>query len=585
MIQTMDEPLVAEASFEQRSLWLLDRADPGQPTYNVLAAVRITGPLDVSALAAALNTVVARHESLRTTFDFDGEEPVQVIAGEVRLELPVDDIGEADLDALILSEIEKPFDLAEGPLVRMRLLRRNDEEHVAVLTVHHIVTDGWSSGILFQELSVCYEAHAAGREPELPPLPVQYVDYAIWQRETLRGGTLDKLIDYWREQLAGLTPLRLPTDRPQPEDATSGGDLYAFEIPGELTARLDRLAREHEATPFMFHLAAFTALLSRYSGSTDLPIATPVAGRDRSELSGLIGFFVNTLVLRLDASADPTFSELLARARQTCLGAYGHQELPYANLVEHLRPPRYSGLGGPLAQVMFTLQNLPPQEWTVGGLTYQAMNVATRTAKFDLALELTPGRGSTRATLEYSTELFDRETIERMAGHLLELLGAVAADPAVPLSRLRLLGDRERARLLALDAGPDGETGTDPAGQCVHRAFARQAAATPSRVALVHGDQLISYQQLDERANRLAWHLRRAGVGPETLVAIFLGRSPDLVTAYLAVLKAGGAYVPLDPGTRPSGSPTCSATAAPPSSCPPARSRTACPRQPPRSSR
>ena len=550
---TTEEPLTAEVSFAQQSLWLVDRVDPGRPTYNVLAAVRMRGPLDRVALRAALNSVVERHESLRTVFEFDGFEPVQVVLPELRLELPVVDVGDGDLDALVLAEIEDPFDLAVGPLVRMRLLRLAADDHVAVLTVHHIVTDGWSSGILLQELSLCYEAHAAGRTPNLPPLPVQYVDYAVWQRDTLQGAALDRLVGYWKDRLSGLTPLPLPTDRPRRAVPSSAGALHAFEIPKVLNDRLERLARAHETTPFMLYLAAFSVLLSRYSGSHDIPVASPVAGRDRTELGGLIGFFVNTLVLRTDTSGDPTFAELLGRARETCLGAYAHQELPYERLVEELRPARYPGLGGPLAQVMFSLQNLPDQEWTVGGLTYEAMNVATRTAKFDLSLELTPGSRSTRGTLEYATELFDRETVERMAEHLVVLLADVAADPTARLSRLRLLPDRERTRLLALDTPAPERTGAGTADDpkhrdLVHGVFARQAAATPDAVALVHGDGTVTYRELDRRADRLARHLRELGVGAETRTAVFLDRSPELVVAYLAVLKAGGVYVPLDPG-------------------------------------
>ncbi len=553
MTHVVDEPTVAEVSFVQQSLWLVDQADPGQPTYNVLAAVRITGPLDVAALEAALNSVAARHDSLRTVFEFDGVEPLQVILPAVTLTVPVDDIGDADPDPLIQAEIELPFDLAKGPLIRMRLLRRSADEHIAVLTVHHIVTDGWSSAILLGELSACYAAHVDGRAPDLEPLPVQYVDYAIWQRETLRGPALDRHVDYWRDQLDGLAPLRLPTDRPRQPVASSAGEVHAFELGGELAARLDALAKEHKVTPFMLHLAGFAALLSRYAGADDISIASPVAGRDRAELSGLIGFFVNTLVLRVDTSADPSFTELLGRVRQTCLGAYAHQEVPYTKLVECLQPARHSGLGGPLAQVMFSLQNLPELTWSSGGLTYEAMNVATRTAKFDLSLELTPGRGSTRCTLEFSTELFDASSIERMAGHLIELLSAAAENPELPISRLRMLGQAERSSLLRADADADADVGT-AAGQegaggpwCLHSEFARQAAATPGAVALVHGGQRISYAELDGRANQLAWRLRRQGVGAEDIVAIFLPRSPDLVAAFLAVLKAGAAYLPLDP--------------------------------------
>lgn len=544
-----DEPLMAETSFSQQSLWLLDQVDPDQPTYNVLAAARIRGPLDVTALRRALDSVVERHESLRTVFHFDGVEPLQVILDELRIELPVVEVAGRDTDELILAEIERPFSLDTGPLLRMRLLKQSPEEHIAVLTMHHIITDGWSSGILFQELSLCYEAHASGRQPELEPLPLQYVDYAVWQRESLQGETLTGLVDYWRDRLAGLAPLQLPTDRPRPAEPSSAGAVHAFTIPTALVTRVDRLAREHEASPFMVFLAAFNVLLGRYSGSDDISVATPVAGRGRSELAGLIGFFVNTLPLRVDSSGDPAFTELIARARDACLGAYAHQELPYEKLVEELRPARYAGLGGPLAQVMFSLQNLPQEGWSAGGLSFEAMPVATRTAKFDLSLEITPGPEFADATLEYSTELFDAETVERMARQFVTLLHSVATRPQEPVSRLRLLDEEERDLLLGSVREPVPDAEEEP--DCLHRAFARRAAAAPDAVAVVCGPRRLSYAELDADADRLAWHLRDRGVGPGTPVAVLLPRSPELITAYLGVLKAGGHYVPLDPDYPP----------------------------------
>ncbi|MEU7605694.1 amino acid adenylation domain-containing protein [Streptomyces sp. NPDC041003] len=542
---TDDDSFMADTSFTQQSMWLLDQADPGQPTYNVLAAVRIGGRLDHSALRRALDSVVERHEALRTVFHFDGVEPLQVVLPELRMEVPVDEIGDRDVDELILAEVERPFSLTTGPLVRMRLLRRSDEEHIAVLTMHHIVTDGWSSGIFLRELSLHYEAHAAGRQAQLEPLPLQYVDYAIWQRETLQGEALSRLVDYWRERLTGLEPLQLPADRPRPAEPSSAGAVHAFTIPTALVTRLDRLSREHEVTPFMTFLAAFNVLLSRYSGSHDISVASPVAGRNRSELAGLIGFFVNTLALRVDSSGDPTFIELLARCREVCLGAYAHQDLPYEKLVEELRPPRYAGLGGPLAQVMLSLQNLPQDGWSAGGLTFEAMPVATRTAKFDLSLEIIPGPEVSHGTLEYSTELFDSATIERMARHLVTLLDAIATSAHTPISRLRLLEDDEREELLASTAQPSAAATGQP--DCLHREFARQAAATPEATAVVCGSRSLSYAELDSAANRLAWQLRERGVDLETPVAILLPRSPELITAYLGVLKAGGYYLPLDP--------------------------------------
>ncbi|WP_316527975.1 amino acid adenylation domain-containing protein [Kitasatospora brasiliensis] len=539
-----DAALVIDASYAQRSLWLVEQLDPGQPTYHVLAAVRMRGELQVPALHRALAHLVERHESLRTVFRFDKTELLQVVLPELAVELPVEEVTESDLDRRILAEVEQPFDLERGPLLRMRLLRRGPLDHIAVLTMHHIITDGWSCEILVRELSQSYEAFAAGREPALDPLPIQYVDYAVWQHETLRGPALERLLDYWRERLSGTLPLQLPGERTRPLESSTAGAVHSFGIPTELMDRLERLARSAGASPFMLQLAAFNVLLARYCGTHDIVVATPVAGRDRSELAGVIGYFVNTLALRLDSSGDPTFTELLSRARQTCLGGYAHQDLPYERLVEEIRPARTAGLGGSPARVMLSLQNIPHQEWSAGGLTFEALPVAGRTAKFDLSLELVPGPGSTQGTLEYRTELFEAATVERMARHFVTLLHGIAAAPDTPISQLELFEEDERLRLLA-GGGPEPEV------DCVHRLFARQARRTPDAVAVRHGARSVSYAELDEWSDRFAWRLREHGVGLETPVAIFLERSPQLVAAYLAVLKAGGAYLPLDPAYPP----------------------------------
>ncbi|MCF1597262.1 non-ribosomal peptide synthetase [Streptomyces muensis] len=537
-----DESLMAEASFAQRSLWLLDRVEPGTATYNVVAAVRVRGKLDTDALRRALDAVVERHESLRTVFHFDGVEPLQVILPTLRLDLPVDEVTEQDLPAAIHAEVERPFDLETGPLLRMRLLRRAPDDHVAVLTLHHIVTDGWSNAVLFQELSQHYEAHVEGRPARLEPLDIQYVDYAAWQRDTLQGPALDRLVDHWRTRLAGLTPLQLPTARPRPAELSSAGATHSFDVPADLVARVERMARAHEATPYMFCLAAFTVLLSRYSGSHDFSVASPVAGRHRTELAGVIGFFVNTLALRMDSTGDPTFAQLLGRARETCLQAYAHQDLPYEKLVEELRPPRHSGLGGPLAQVMLSLQNIPQDGWTAGGLDFEPVRVDTGTTMFELSLELVPGPDGWQGGLEYSTELFDTDTIARMGREFVTLLTAAVTDPGTPVSRLRLLQDTERAELLHVS-----EADFTDAPDTLHGAFGRQAAATPEATAVVCGDRRLTYAELDHASDRLARHLRARGVTTGTPVAVHLARSPELVVTYLGILKAGAYYVPLDP--------------------------------------
>jgi amino acid adenylation domain-containing protein len=535
------DTIVVETSYAQQSLWLLDQIDPGQPTYNVIAAVRLRGPLDVAALRRSLNAVVARHEALRTVFGFDGHEPVQVIRARATLDLPVTDAAGADVDDLVRAEVERPFDLREGPLLRVRLLRVTGEEHVVVLVMHHIITDGFSSAILLRELGTCYEAYAAGRRPRLPELRLQYADYAVWQRETLRDQVLEDEARYWREQLAGISPLLLPTDHARPAVPTARGATYAFDLPADQMRRLEKMAGDWDVTPFMLVLAVFSVLLSRYSGRTDFTVAAPVAGRDRSDLAGIIGLFINTLVLRMDLSADPTFGQLLSRVRQTCLSGYAHMQVPYEKLVEELRPARYNGNGGPLAQVMFSLMNVPMGEWQAGGLTFEPMTVTSGTAKFDLSLDISPLGADYLASLEYSTELFEHSTIDRMAGHLRTLLEAVLRDADTRVSELPLLTAGELTAPRAAAAAP-------PAlGECVHRNIERQAAATPQAPAVICGGRLLSYADLDGQANGLAHRLRARGVAAETPVAICLPRCPELIVAYLAVLKAGGAYVPIDP--------------------------------------
>jgi amino acid adenylation domain-containing protein len=540
-VTTSSDTIVVETSYAQQSLWLLDQIDPGQATYNVIAAVRLRGALDVAALQRSLNAVVARHEALRTVFDFDGHEPVQVIRATATLDLPVTDATAGNVDDLVNAEVERPFDLREGPLLRVRLLRVADEEHVAVLVMHHIITDGFSSAILLRELGTCYAAYAAGRRPRLPELRLQYADYAVWQRDTLRDQALADEVGYWREQLAGISPLLLPTDRARPAVPTARGATYTFDLPADQMRQLEKMASDWDVTPFMLILAVFSVLLARYSARTDFTVAAPVAGRDRSELAGIIGFFINTLVLRMDLRADPTFGQLLSRVRQACLSGYAHMQVPYEKLVEELRPARYNGNGGPLAQVMFSLMNVPMGEWEAGGLTFEPMTVTSGTAKFDLSLDISPRGAGYLASLEYSTELFEHSTIERMAGHLRTLLDAVVTDADMRVHELPLLTAGE------LTAPRSGPAPRRAPGECVHRSIERQAAATPHAPAVSCGPRLLSYASLDRQANGLAHQLRARGVAFETPVAICLPRCPELIVAYLAVLKAGGAYLPIDP--------------------------------------
>jgi amino acid adenylation domain-containing protein len=537
-------------SFAQERLWFIDRLDPGSATYNIPGALRLTGALDEVALERSLSEIIRRHEALRTVFAQVDGSPVQVIAPFGGFTLPVEDLsglGEADREAAARrragEEARRAFDLSAGPLFRAVLLRLGAEEHVLLLSMHHIVSDGWSLGVLFREFSALYEAYRAGRESPLAELPVQYADYAVWQRQQLEGAVLERQLAYWRERLAGAPELlELPVDHPRPAVRTYRGASVPVELSAELLERLQALGRSEGATLYMTLLAAFQVLLSRYGGGDDVVVGSPIAGRTRGEVEALIGFFVNTLVLRTDLSGDPSFRETLRRAREATLGAYEHQEVPFERLVAELQPERSLG-HSPLFQVMFTLENAGGGGGALAGLQLGGVAAAVEIAKFDLSLTLAATPQGLRGELNYGTDLFERGTIVRMLGHLERVLEQVAADADVRLSRLQLLGEAERAGLLALGEGaaPDLPRATTDA------LFARAAAAAPDAVALAWEGGRMTYAELDGRANRLAHHLRRAGVAAGSRVGVCLERGPELVVATLAALKAGGAYVPLDP--------------------------------------
>ena len=537
-------------SFAQQRLWLLDQLVPGNPFYNIPSALRLCGPLDVPALERSLSEIARRHQTLRTTFRPSEGRPVQVVAPAALLTLPVVDLGglpevEREAAALRLAreEARRSFDLARGPLLRTTLLRLGAAEHVLLLTTHHIVSDGWSRGVLNRELAAVYGAYAAGRPSPLPEPPIQYADFALWQRQRLRGELLETLLAYWRRQLAGLPPLELPTDRPRPSAQTFRGARHAFVVPDRHVSALTTLGQREGATLFMTLLAAFTALLHRYTGREDIAVGSPIAGRTRPELEGLIGFFANTLALRTDLSGDPTFRELLRRVREVCLGAYAHQELPFERLVEELGPERDLSRN-PLVQVLFALQNAPRHPPQLPGLAVTPLEVDAGTAKADLELHLREGAGGLEGTLVYSTDLFDAATAVRLTGHFRTLLEGVAADPERRLSDLPLLTEPERHRLLVEWNATAREY---PREACIHQLFEAQVERTPDAVAVISEDRRLTYRELNARANRLAHHLRGLGVGPEVPVGICLERSTDLVVGLLAILKAGGAYLPLDP--------------------------------------
>ncbi|MGE5755363.1 MAG: non-ribosomal peptide synthetase, partial [Planctomycetaceae bacterium] len=541
------------ASFAQQRLWFLDRLVPGSPWYNIPAAVPLSFPLDVAVLKRCVNEIVRRHESLRTTFAVEDGRPVQIIAPDLELSLPLTDLRHLPHDKqnakamrLATEEARRPFDLAQGPLVRTQLLQMGHNDYVFLLTIHHIVADGWSMGIFFQELTALYLAFAKGHPSPLPELPIQYADFAVWQRDWLQGKVLQQQLDYWREQLMDLPVLQLPNDRFRPTEQGYRGARYHLTLPGSLTASLKALGQQEGATLFMTLLAAFQALLVRYTGQEDIVVGSPIANRNRAEIEPLIGFFVNTLVLRTDCGSDPTFRELLGRVREVALGAYAHQDLPFEMLVEKLQPQRDLGRN-PLFQVIFQLLNTPGfTQQAFAGPTSQraALAVQSGTSKFDLEFDLWESPAGLIGNFEYNTDLFDEATIARMARHYQTLLEGIVADPDQPLSRLPLLTEPERRQILV---GWNATQTDYPRDACIHERFEAQAEHTPDAVAVIFEDGQRTYGELNAQANQLAHHLRNLGVGPGSLVGVCLERSVEMVTALLGILKAGGAYVPLDP--------------------------------------
>jgi amino acid adenylation domain-containing protein len=540
------------ASFAQERLWFLDRFGAGGAPFHLPQAFRMLGRLDVAALRAALDGIVSRHEVLRTAFALAAQRVVQRVAPELRLPVPVVDLAAlpalaraAEAEALTRREASRPFDLSRLPLARAALLRRAPEEHELLLTFHHIVFDGWSAGILLGELSELYLAAVEGRAPRLPELPVQYADFAAWQREWLQGEALERQLAFWRQRLAGAPAvLELPTDRPRPAVLGLRGAWRRFEIPAVVVEGLRALCRRRGATLFMAVLAAFQTLLARVTGGTDVSVGSPIAGRTRLETEGLIGLFINMLVLRTDLAGDPAFEALLQRVRATTLEAYDHQDVPFEKLVEELRPQRDTA-HTPLFQVMLILQNTPRQRLECPDLEVGSRDVDLGTAKFDLNVSLweVGGEAGLIGTAEYNRDLFDPPTIDRLFAGFATLLGGIAADPARVLSELPLLP--EPARQQAVREWND-TVAPYPRDLCLHHPFESQAARAPEALAVVAGEERLTYGELDRRANQLAWLLRSRGVGPGTLVAVYLGRGPEMVVAVLAVHKADGAYVPVE---------------------------------------
>jgi len=546
-------------SLAQQGLWFLDQLTPRSAAYNVATAFTVEGALNVEALERSVNAVVARHEALRTTISVQGAQPVQVIAPTLTLALPLIDVSvrpraerEAHADRLAREEAGRPFDLGRGPLLRVALVRLSADEHRLLLTMHHIVSDAWSLGIVTRELMALYAAFAQGRPAALPALPIQYADVAAWQRAWLQGPALDDQLAYWRRRLRDAPALlELATDRPRPAVQSFRGARHPFALDAAARDALLALSRREGATLFMTLLAAFQTVLARYAGQDDIVVGSPVAGRTSVETEGVIGCFVNTLPLRTSLAGNPCFRELLARVREAALGAYAHQDVPFERLVEELRPARDPSYM-PLCQVTFVLYNEPPPDAEQIALRLQPLPVETATAKFDLTWFVRETEGGLDGAFEYSTDLFDASTIRRLAGHLQALLHGIAADPDRPVHDLPLLDAAERRQLLHdWNLAPAPSSPTLPAlsssDALVYERVAAHAARTPAAVAVAYGDARLTYGELDARANRLARHLRTLGVGPEVRVGLFLERSLDLVVGIMGILKAGGAYVPLDP--------------------------------------
>jgi amino acid adenylation domain-containing protein len=551
-LRPVDRTGALPLSFAQERLWFLHQMEPESPFYNIPFAVRLAGELDADALRDALAALVRRHEALRTTFRADASGSWQVVhPAPASFALPVADLralpaewAEGEVLRLMADEAEHPFDLRRDLMLRALLIRVRPDEHVLVLNLHHVAGDGWSIGVLFRELAALYGALRDGGVPALDDLPVQYADFAAWQRAWLSGDALDAQLAYWRGRLAGAPAvLELPTDRPRPAVQSHRGDVRSFEVCPALHARLVALAREADATPFMVLLAAFDLLVHRLSGRDDIVVGSPVAGRVRAETEGLIGFFVNSMALRTDLSGDPTFRELVARVRETTLEAYAHQDLPFERVVEALHPERTLS-HNPLFQVAFALQNVAMEPVDLAGLSLRLEPVDSGTSKFDLFLEMEERGGRLRGSLEYATDLWEPASVDRMIGLFLQLLEAVAAHPDRRVSAAELVDGVER-RTLTLRWS--GRPGAYPRASTVHAEFARVAGARPQATALSWDGGTMTYGELHARSSRLANHLRRAGVGPDAPVALLVERGPEAVVALLGILKAGGAYVPVDP--------------------------------------
>ena len=542
-------------SFPQQGMWIVDQFQPGVAAYNVPTSVRMKGSLDVHALKQSLDELIRRHESLRTSFAKIEGEPFQIVTDRVDLNLPVDDLSalpeeprQTDAKAIVKEQNHRPFDLTQAPLFRARLIKLAANDHVLIIVLHHIISDVWSMGVIFRELSALYNAYSKNESSPLRELPIQYPDFAVWQRNHLQGEVFDEHLNYWKRQLSGApATLELPADYPRPARLSARGAVEKFTLPEWLSEKVKQLSVQQGATLFMTLLTAFKLLLSRYSNQRDIVVGCATAGRNRAELEGLIGVFVNTLAMRTEFSDDPTFIELLKRVKEVCLGAFAHQELPFDRIVSELQPERSSN-HSPIFQVMFALhsthQQLDQQRANWNGLDVSGFSGKAETSMFDMSFRVIETPQTLAGTIEYSTDLFDAETIKRMARHFRVLLASIVSRPENRISSLPILSEDEASELLH---DWNDIRRVRPHELCIHDLFEQQAEKTPDAIALTSEDDDLNYRELNSRANQLAHYLKTLGVGPETLVGICVERSIEMVVGILGILKAGGAYLPLDP--------------------------------------
>src|SRR5215212_7985764 len=544
------EPKRVPLSFAQERLWFLTQLEPENPSYNLPFALRLTGDLDLAALEKSIGAIIARHETLRTKFVAVDGEPFQFVSIKATAAFEVldlstfpEDKAELELKRLMTTVAERPFDLARDYSIRASLLKLADDDHLLLVTMHHIISDAWSVSIFTHELSGFYYALTTEGVAEPPELPIQYSDFATWQRNWLQGDALKEQLAYWVSQLAGAAKLNLPTDHVRPKLRTHRGGHLSFQLPADLPDKLKKLSNSEGATLFMTLLAAFNVLLFRYTGEQDIVVGSPIAGRNRIETEPLIGFFVNSLALRTNLSGNPTFRELIGRVKEVAVSAYAHQDLPFEKLVEELNPARDVSQT-PVFQVMFGMQNAPRAAADLHNLNVRRIPTEVRTAKFDLTLLLSDTASGLSGWFEYNADLFESSTIERLRNHFENLLANVAATPDLSIGALPLLGAQEHQQTL-LDWNNTGSQ--YPREKCIQEIFEEQVRRSPDAVALVFNDQPLTYDALNKRANQLGRHLRKQGVGPEVIVGLALDRSVEMIVGLLAILKAGGVYLPLDP--------------------------------------